>query len=82
MTFVPDKSASPRLYQRHQHYARPARLRYSAQKFRFLNLEEARLSTGTFVAAFNFLKSNSAFKISEVASTTGLQADPYPATSA
>jgi hypothetical protein len=79
--FVPDKSASPRLYQRHEHYARPARLRYSAQKFRFLNLEATRISS-SFAGIFNFLKSNSAFEISQVAGTGNLTTDPYSATSA
>lgn len=80
MAFVPDSKAAPRLYSQHQHYARIARMRYAAQKIAFLKLEATRLSSSE-TNMFKYLYANSAFKISKVGSTSGLTADPYPATS-
>ena len=42
----PDSGASPRLYARHQRYAREERMRHSNQKQAFLNQQSARLIAG------------------------------------
>jgi hypothetical protein len=83
MAFVPDSKASPRLYERHQRYAHPPRLRYSAQKTAFLAAQHARFTTGSPTTAqiFNALYANTAFAIASEA-VTGfalLATDPYPA---
>lgn len=87
---VPDSKAAPRLYSRHQRYARPRRVRYSAQKVAFLSKYAASLApspvtvpseyllTGTEVAVFNYLYANTAEAIRKASSNAGLRADPYP----
>lgn len=76
-TFTPDTKADNTIYSRYQRYARPARIRYAAQKTAFVTTQATRLGT-TVAAVKNFLYGNTALQITKAASTATLKNNPFP----